>query len=88
MQKLASWASRHGKICIYMKPFVSVLYAEYAGKNDHALFRLSVKASQVIRYFRVLLGLIAVNDIEFARPLHSFRKETSTLIIVFDTMRH
>jgi hypothetical protein len=53
-----------------MKPFISVLYAEYAGKNDHASFRLSVKASQVIRYFRVLLGLIAVNDIEFIRLLY------------------
>jgi hypothetical protein len=84
MQKLASWASRYGKICVYMKPFISVLYAEYAGKNDHASFRLSVKASQVIRYFRVLLGLTAVNDIEFARPLQSFRKVPPDLIIEFD----
>ena len=38
MQKLASWASRYGKICVYMKPFISVLYAEYTGRNDHASF--------------------------------------------------
>jgi hypothetical protein len=84
MQKLASWASRYGKICVYMKPFVSVLYAEYTGRNDHASFKLSTKAWQVIRYFRVLLGLTAVNDVEFARPLKSFRKAKSNLIIEFD----
>jgi hypothetical protein len=62
---ISIWKNMHR-----MKPFISVLYAEYAGKNDHASFRLSVKASQVIRYFRVLLGLIAVNDIEFIRLLY------------------
>ena len=84
MQKLASWASRYGKICIYMKPFVSVLYAEYAGRNDHTSFLLSVKACQVIRFFRVLLGLIAVNSIEFARPLKSFRQSRSSIVIELD----
>ena len=44
MQKLASWASRYGKICVYMKPFISVLYAEYTGRNDHASFQLSARA--------------------------------------------
>ena len=34
LQKLASWASRYSNICAYMKPFVSVLYAEYAGKKS------------------------------------------------------
>ena len=84
MQKLASWASRYGKICVYMKPFISVLYAEYTGRNDHASFQLSAKAWEVIRYFRVLLGLTAVNDVEFARPLKSFKRATSNLIIEFD----
>ena len=84
MQKLASWASRYGKICVYMKPFISVLYAEYTGRNDHASFQISARAWQVIRYFRVLLGLTAVNDVEFARPLKSFKRATSNLIIEFD----
>lgn len=84
MQKLASWASRYGKVCIYMKPFISVLYAEYTGRGDHTSFLLSKKACQVIRYFRVLLGLIAVNGVEFARPLKSFRNTTSNIIIEFD----
>ena len=39
LQKLASWASRYSSICAYMKPFVSVLYAEYAGKGDHVSLR-------------------------------------------------
>ena len=84
MQKLASWASRHGKICVYMKPFISVLYAEYAGRGDHASFQLSIKACQVIRYFRVLLGLIAVNNVEFSRPLKSFKQTSSNIVIEFD----
>ena len=84
MQKLASWASRYGKICVYMKPFISVLYAECTGRSDHASFQLSAKAWQVIRYFRVLIGLTAVNDVEFARPLKSFRIATSSLVIEFD----
>jgi hypothetical protein len=84
MQKLASWASRYGKICVYMKPFISVLYAEYAGRGDHTSFPLSVKACQVIRYFRVLLGLIAVNSVEFSRPLKSFKQTTSSIVIEFD----
>ena len=83
MQKLASWASRYSKICIYMKPFVSVLYAEYAGKSDHASFLMSMKACQVVRFFRVLLGLVAVNS-EFSRPLKSFRHARSNIIIEFD----
>ena len=66
MQKLASWASRYGKICVYMKPFISVLYAEYTGKGDHTSFMLSEKACQVIRFFRVLLGITSVNKIEFS----------------------
>lgn len=84
MQKLASWASRYGKICIYMKPFISVLYAEYAGRGDHTSFLLSAKACQVIRFFRVLLGLIAVNSVEFARPIRSFRQSRSNIVIEFD----
>ena len=84
MQKLASWASRYGKICIYMKPLISVLYAEYAGRGDHTSFPLSVKACQVIRYFRVLLGLIAVNSVEFSRPLKLFKQTISNIVIEFD----
>ena len=84
MQKLASWASRYGKICVYMKPFVGVLYAEYAGRGDHASFQLSIKACQVIWYFRVLLGLIAVNNVEFSRPLEPFKQTSSNIVIEFD----
>ena len=84
MQKLASWASRYGKICVYMKPFISVLYAEYAGKGEHTSFMLSEKACQVIRFFRVLLGLTAVNKVEFSRTISSFKCTVSSLIIEFD----
>jgi hypothetical protein len=84
MQKLASRASRYGKICVYMKPFISVLYAEYTGRSDHASFKISRKAWQIVHYFRVLSGLTAVNDIEFAKQLKTFKKVTSNLIIEFD----
>lgn len=84
MQKLASLASRSSKINAYMKPFVNVLYAEYAGKSEYASFALSVRASRVIRLLRVLLGLTAVNRTKFSRPLSSFYTETADVTIEFD----
>ena len=84
LQKLASWASRYSSICAYMKPFVSVLYAEYAGKGDHVSLRLSKRACRVISCFRVLLGLTAIDRISFARPIESYQLAEQDVTIEFD----
>jgi ribonuclease HI len=84
MQKLASWASRYSNICSHMKPYVRVLYKEYAGRKEHVQFKLSETACRVIQLFRVLLGLTAVNELRFARTLDSFAEKTPTVIIEFD----
>ena len=44
LQKLASWASRYSSICAYMKPFASILHAEYAGRGEHVTVALSKRA--------------------------------------------
>ena len=67
-----------------MKPFVSVLYAEYAGKGDHVSFTLSEKARRVICCFRVLFGLTAIDSVKFARPFESYQFTYSNITIEFD----
>ena len=84
LQKLASWVSRYSSICAYMKPFVSVLYAEYAGKGDHVSLRLSKRACRVISCFLVLLGLTAINSVRFARPIESYQLAEQDITIEFD----
>ena len=84
LQKLASWASRYSSICAYMKPFLSVLYAEYAGKGDHVSLRMSKRACRVISCFRVLLGLTAINSVCFARPIESYQSIEQDITIEFD----
>lgn len=84
LQRLASWASRYSNICVYMKPFVSTLYAEYTGKGDHVSFYLSQRAIRVICCYRVLLGLTAINRIKFSKPMQSFEKRTAEITIEFD----
>ena len=84
MQKLASLASRCSKINVYMKPYVMVLYREYAGRGQHTSFTISSPARHVIWFFRVLLGLTAVCRDRFSRSLMSFRSVVPTLIIEFD----
>jgi hypothetical protein len=84
MQMLASRASRYSKINVYMKPFVMVLYAEYAGKGDHVSFTMSPRARRVISLFRVLLGLTAVNRAKFSRTMSSYGSEVADITIEFD----
>ena len=86
LQKLASWASRYSEICRYMKPFNKALYAAYAGKtNTQRSYPIPPSAKVSIWMFRVLLALTAVKEIEFSRPLSSFRKDVhAAWIVEFD----
>jgi hypothetical protein len=84
MQKLASLSSRCSQINVYMKPYVKILYNEYAGRGQHTSFTISPTARHVIWFFRILLGLTAICPDRFSRSLTSFRSVTPTLVIEFD----
>jgi hypothetical protein len=60
MQKLASLSSRCRQINVYMKPYVKILYNEYAGRGQHTSFTISSTARHAIWFFRILLGLTAI----------------------------
>ena len=51
MQKLASLASRCSKIDMYMKPYVMVLYREYAARGQHTSFMISSPNGIGILYY-------------------------------------
>ena len=49
-QKLASWASRYGKICPVMRPFCGALNRLIAGRLEpHAVFLISVETRIAIK---------------------------------------
>jgi hypothetical protein len=84
MQRLSSWGQRFSVVNIYMRPFVSVLYSEYAGRSQHVSFTLSPRAVRVIRLFRVLICLILTDPVRFSRPLRSFVPGKARILIEFD----
>jgi hypothetical protein len=74
MERLASWGSRYGEICVGMKPYVNVLYAAYKGCNRKGSIIVSQKVRQVCRMFQVLLVLSTVDELDFSRPFHTFEE--------------
>ena len=66
-----------------MKPYVMVLYREYAGQEQHTSFMISSPPRHVIWFFRILLGFTAVCRGHFSRSLLYFRSVVLTLIIEF-----
>lgn len=63
---------------------VRVLYTEYADRKERDSFSLSSMVCRTIQHFRVLLGLIGVDERQFARSLDSFAEREPTIIIEFD----
>jgi hypothetical protein len=84
LQKLASYASRYGEICRYMKPFVRALYAAYTGRRTKEAFAVTPTARISILVFRVLLSLTTVLETRFSRDLSSFRVHPPTWVVEFD----
>jgi hypothetical protein len=73
MQRLASWGSRYGTVCVYMRPLVRALYAETKGRSQHSLITLRPRTVVAIRVFRALLLLTGGDETNFTRSLESFR---------------
>jgi hypothetical protein len=58
-QKLASWASRYGKICRVMRPFCGALNRLTAGRTEtHATFPVSAEARIAIKCWISMLCLV------------------------------
>ena len=84
MERLASWASRYGEICIYIRPFNRALYNSYLGRHRAAVFTLRDDELRAVRIIRLLLLMTAVEPRAFCRSLESFREQSATVIIEFD----
>ena len=84
-QKLASWASRYGKICRVMRPFCGALNRLIAGRTEsHATFSLSAEARIAIKCWTAMLCLVRYQETRFTRTLESFAPSTPTSIAEFD----
>ena len=88
MQKLASLASRDGKICRYLRPLTRCLYRSYAGHSHKASVRLDASAQLVIRLFRALLVMGLLSDLpsfsQHSRLMSSFLRREVANVIDFD----
>ena len=84
-QKLASWASRYGKICRVMRPFCGALNRMISGRLDpHASFPISAEAAIAIKCWLGMLCLMQDQESRFTRTLSSFVPTTPTITAEFD----
>jgi hypothetical protein len=84
MERLASWASRYGQICLYIRPFTRNLYCAYAGKGRAQSFALDEATLRSMRVIRLMLVITVLGPLKFSRPMRSFRLRRVTVIIEFD----
>ena len=84
LERLASWGSRYGEICVGMKPYVNVLYAAYKGCNRKGSIEITPQVKQICRLFQVLLVLSAVGELAFSRPFHTFAKARGLPTVVIE----
>ena len=84
-QKLASWASRYGKICRVLRPFCGALNRLIAGRLDpHASFPVSAEARIAIKSWQAMLCLVRYQETRFTRTLESFAPAVPATIVEFD----
>jgi hypothetical protein len=84
-QKLASWASRYGKICRVMRPLCGALNRLIAGRSSaHALFVVSAEAKIAIKCWQAMLCLVRYQEPRFTRTLESFSHTFPLTIAEFD----
>ena len=85
-QRLASWASRYGKICRVMRPFCGALNRLIAGRVEvHASFVLSAEAKIAIKCWQAMLCLVRYEETRFTRTLESFAPELPSIVAEFDS---
>jgi hypothetical protein len=85
-QRIASWASRYGKICRVMRPFCGALNRLSTGRSQpYALFHFTPEARIAVRCWRAMLYLLNLREMEFTRTLASFSSAHPTAAAVFDS---
>lgn len=83
--RLASWASRYGKICRVMRPLRGALNRLIAGRSaPHALFVVSAEAKIAIKSWQAKLCLIRYQESRFTRTLKSFSLALPLTVAEFD----
>ena len=88
-QRLASWASRYGKICRVMRPFCGALHRLSVGRtNIYASFYLTAEAKIAIKSWCAMLCLVRYHEVEFTRTLESFAPAIPVMIAEFDASLH
>lgn len=84
-QKLASWASRYGKICRVMRPLCGALNRLISGRSvAHAVFVVSAEAKIAIKCWQAMLCLVRYQESRFTRTLESFSHNLPLTIAEFD----
>lgn len=85
-QKLASWASRYGKICRVMRSFCGALNRLIAGRVEvHASFSLTVESKIAIKCWQAMLCLVQYQEVRSTRTLLSFAPSPPLMIAEFDS---
>ena len=85
-QRLASWASRYGKICRVMRPFCGALNRLITGRTEiHASFPLPVEARIAIKCWQAILCLVKYKEKSFTRTLESFAPSLPLIVAEFDS---
>ena len=83
--KLASWASRYGKICRVMRPYCGSLNRLIAGRTEpHATSPVSAEAYIAIKCWLAILCLMWYQESRFTRTLDSFAPTVPVSVVEFD----
>ena len=83
-QKLASWASRYGKICRVMRPFCGSPNRLIAGRTEtHATFPVTAEARIAIKCWLAMLCLVRYQESRFTRTLDSFALAVPVSVVEF-----
>jgi hypothetical protein len=85
-QRLASQASRYGKICRVMRPFCGALNRLIAGRTSvHASFPIPEEAKIAIKSWQAMLCLVRYEETTFTRTLDSFSPFPPSVTAEFDS---
>lgn len=86
LQRFASWASRYGSICHFIKPLIKMLYNSFTGYTDqYVSISLSEDVQVVVRLLRAIFIMSMLSPNQFTlniRTLYGTPKDT--WIIEFD----
>ena len=84
LERMASLASRYGRLIPVLRPFARALYDAYAGLNRRVSIILRPNAKRSIHVWRAMLCVLTFREKEFGRPFDTFVPRSARLVIHFD----